>query len=265
MPQAPLVFDHVTLNARDELDPCCVALEAMGFVLTPPSYSSIGAVNRCIVLDGAYLETIAINPRAVPPRQELMQQPLGLNALVFRAENADACYADLIERGFPALPVQPFSRVAKNSLGVEHEVSFRVVRFEPPWAAEAFPFGRVYFCEHLNAEVIFDPGYVRHENGCKMFSALRIEAKNLLKLGRTMSLMFGSAWSGNSLQATLKTQAFDIHFVQSSADRIAACSFTGRAGGSDVVGTASATPGVALNPRPSQFFENPYGRFLLQN
>jgi Glyoxalase-like domain len=254
MLQAPPVFDHLTLNARDELDPCCAALEAMGFVLTPPSYSNIGAVNRCAVLDGAYLEVIAINPQALPPRRELMQQPLGLNAIVFRAENADACYADLIARGFPALPVQPFSRMAKNSLGEEREVSFRVVRFEPIWAAEAFPFGRVYFCEHLNAEVVFDQGFLQHENGCRAFAALTIEVKNLAKLALTMNLIFGSAWSGDSSQATLHTQSLDIRFVKSSVDRIVTCSFTTR-----------ATPSVAPNPRTLQVFENPYGRFSLQN
>ncbi len=265
MPQAPLVFDHLTLNARDELDPCCAALEAMGFVLTPPSYSNIGAVNQCVVLDGAYLEVIAINPKAVPPRRELMQQPLGLNAIVFRAENADACYADLIERGFPALPVQPFSRVARSSLGEAREVSFRVVRFEPTWAAEAFPFGRVYFCEHLNAEVVFDPGFVRHENGCRVFSALTIEVKNLAKLARTMSPLFGSAWSDDHSQAMLQTQALNIRFVQSSVDHIATCSFAGRASVSEVSDISSPTLSTVLNPRTPLVFESPYGRFSLQN
>jgi Glyoxalase-like domain len=264
MPQAPLVFDHLTLNARDELDPCCAALEAMGFVLTSPSYSNIGAVNRCIVLEGAYLEAIAINPRAIPPRRELMQQPLGLNAIVFRAENADACYADFMERGFPVLPVQPFSRRAENSLGEDREVSFRVVRFESSWAAEAFPFGRVYFCEHLNPEVIFDQGYVRHGNGCRAFSALTIEVKNLAKLSLTMHSIFGSAWTGDSSQATLRTQALDIRFVHSSADRIATCGFTSRACISEASTLSDPKQALALNPPIPQVFENSYGRFSLQ-
>ncbi len=264
MTQTPLLFDHLTLNARDELDPCCAALEGMGFALTPPSYSNIGAVNRCVVLEGAYLEVIAINPRAAPPRRELMQQPLGLNAIVFRAENADSCYASLIEQGFPALPVQPFSRRAQNSLGEEHEVSFRVVRFEPTWAADAFPFGRVYFCEHRNAEVVFDPGHVRHRNGCRVFSALTIEVKSLAKLSSTMSLLFGSAWSGNNSHATLQTQASDIHFVQASRDRIASCSFSSGAGDWDASGRSGGPQVAALDPRTPQVFENPYGRFSLQ-
>jgi hypothetical protein len=270
MLQAPPVFDHLTLNARDALDPCCAALEAMGFSLTPPSYSNIGAVNRCVVLEGAYLEAIAVNPLALPPRRELMEQPLGLNAIVFRAENADACYADLIARGIPALPVQPFSRMAKNSLGEEREVSFRVVRLEPIWAAEAFPFGRLYFCEHLNAEVVFDQGFLQHGNGCRAFSALSIEAKNLDKLALTMNLMFGSAWSEDGSQATLHTQSLDIRFVKSSVDRIDTCSFTTLAGNSlagisGAVNMTSATASVAPNPHTLQVFENPYGRFSLQN
>lgn len=254
------VFDHLTLNARDELAPCCAALEAMGFMLTAPSYSNIGAVNRCIVLDGAYLETIAINPKALPPRKELLQQPLGLNAIVFRTNNADACLADLKAKGIPALPVQPFSRMAENSRGEEREVSFRVVRLEPTWAAQAFPFGRVYFCQHLNADVVFDPGFVRHANGCRSFAQITIEVKNLTALSVTMSLMFPGAWAletgpdsvraqaHDGMQATLRTQALNIRFLQGSEDRIRACGFQSS----------------AVHPPDSpQVFETPYGRFTL--
>jgi Glyoxalase-like domain len=262
---APLVFDHLTLNARDELEPCCAALEAMGFVLTPPSYSNIGAVNRCIVLQGAYLEAIAINPLAQTPRRELMQQPLGLNAIVFRTEDADACFADLVARGFPALPVQPFTRIAKNSLGEDREVSFRVVRFESAWGADAFPFGRVYFCEHLNSETVFDPGYIRHQNGCRAFSEITVEVTDLARLSLTMRKLFGSAWSGDDARARLQTQALDILFLRASQDRVGTCTFRKAADVSVASNLRdSATIGAVSSSSSSSrlnIFENPYGRF----
>jgi Glyoxalase-like domain len=259
----PLIFDHLTLNARDELGPCCVALEEMGFTLTPPSFSNIGAVNRCLVLDGAYLEAIAINPQAQPPRLELLQQPLGLNALVFRSADADACYADLIARGFPALPVQPFTRIAKNSLGEDREVSFRVVRFESVWGAEAFPFGRVYFCQHLNPEVVFDPGYICHPNGCRAFGALKVEVQHLDKLSLTMRRLFGSSWSGDEQQATLQTQALAIQFVRGSQDRIADCTFQKASGLPKPLASSGETPKATPATHSSRLIETSYGRFCI--
>jgi Glyoxalase-like domain len=259
------IFDHLTLNARDELAPCCEALEAMGFLLTPASYSNIGAVNRCIVLEGAYLEAIAVDPQAISPRLELLQQPLGLNAIVLRTDDADACYADLIARGFPVLPVQPFSRLAKNSLGEEREVSFRVVRFESSWGAEAFLFGRVYFCQHLNPEVVFDPGYVRHDNSCRAFESLAIEVRNLEKLSEVMKRLFGVAWSSAGTQASLKTQNLDIRFTQSLRDCIGTCGFTKRARApvqkNHFSGNSLSQPHALTKHLSPQVFENPYGRF----
>lgn len=255
------IFDHLTLNARDELGPCVAALESMGFLLTPPSYSNIGAVNQCVVLGDAYLEAIAINPEAATPRRELMLQPLGLNALVFRTEDADACYADLLARGLPALPVQPFSRRAKNSLGEDREVSFRVVRFEPNWGAETFTFGRIYFCQHLNPEVVFDPGFARHGNGSRAFSGISVEVKELDQLSLTMKRLFGDAWEGDTSQARLRTQAFDIQFVRSTHDRIGPCAFK-EIGGS--TGRASAVDAVSQSKpviEPPQVFDSRYGRF----
>jgi hypothetical protein len=258
MPNILPVFDHLTLNARDELTACADALEAMGFHLTPPSYSNIGAVNRCIVLEGAYLEAIAINPLAQLPRQELMQQPVGLNAIVFRTEDADASYADLVTRGFPVLPVQPFSRMAKNSKGEDCDVSFRVVRFESSWGAEAFAFGRVYFCQHLNPDVVFDAGFVRHDNACRAFEALTIEVTNLDKLSFTMKRLFGSAWSANNNLATLRTQALDIHFVLAAHDRITICEFRKTV---HALSAEGAKAQDAVKPSTPQIFENSYGRF----
>jgi Glyoxalase-like domain len=240
----PLVFDHLTLNARDKLDSCCAVLATMGFHLTPPSFQSIGAVNRCAVLEGAYLEVIAINQQAAQPRLELLHQPLGLNAIVFRVADAEACYADLLTKGFPALPVQAFSRMAKNSAGDDREASFRVVRFESQWAAQALPFGRVYFCQHLSPELVFDPGFVRHTNACRAFAAVVIEIRHLAPLSDLARRMFGNAWSETASEATLHTQGLQIHFVQSSQDRIVSCTFAPQIG----------------DPK---IFENSYGRFIL--
>lgn len=252
MSLCPPVFDHLTLNARDALADCCQSLEAMGFSLTPPSYQSIGAVNRCAIMQGAYLEVIAINPQAEQPRKELLEQSPGLNALVFRIDDAEACFAAFKAAGLPVLPAQQFSRMTSDSAGRPAEAGFRVVRFEAGWAARAFPFGRVYFCQHLTPGLIFDPGFVRHANGCTSFSGVDIEVRDLAALSPLMNSLFGASWRyqtgapGNDqaapAQGLLGAGHVAIRFRPGTRDRITACAFD--------AGTA----------RP-QLHESPYGQF----
>ena len=228
-------FDHLTLNARDDLPACCQHLDALGFALTPPSAQSIGAVNRCAILEGAYLEIIALDATAAQPRTELLGQPAGLNAMVMRTPDATACYQELVDRGLPALPVQQFSRMALDASGREREAGFRVVRFEPGWAARMLPFGRLYFCQHLTPELIFDPGFIRHRNGCRRFTGLNVEVRDLPSIANLMTLIFGTAWEAVAgapglAQGRLRTMGFDIVFSQGQADWIPSCDLS-RAGG----------------------------------
>lgn len=244
------VFDHLTLNAREDLQACCEQFESLGFTLTPPSFQSIGAVNRCAILDGAYLEIIAIDSAAPNPRKELLAQPQGLNAIVFRIDDAQACFDRFIAQGLPALPVQEFSRMARDSQGREREASFRVVRFEAAWAAQALPFGRVYFCQHLTPGLIFDPGFVVHRNGCRRFTGVRIEVRDLPALSPVMARIFGQAWANDAAgSARLHCEGFDIAFASGRHDHIPACELA----------AAQAAPGARLAGPPTTDHLTPYG------
>ena len=102
-------FDHVVVNARDQLDQAQAAYERLGFTLTPRGFHSLGSMNHLAIFGTDYLELIAVAGKQ-SARQEILDDPFGLAGLVFGAEDATASYAALVERGVPAGPPIEFTR-----------------------------------------------------------------------------------------------------------------------------------------------------------
>ncbi|MFW7340556.1 VOC family protein [Pollutimonas sp. H1-120] len=157
---SPLSFDHLVLMLRDRLVEQAPAFEADGYTLTELSAHNLGSMNRLITLDSAYIELLGWPSGQAPARKEIADSPMGPEALVFRTPDAHATHRRLQALGFRMNPVVSLERPI-NVRGQAHTARFETVRFaEQP--IEGF---RLYFCQHLTPELVWNPESTRHANG----------------------------------------------------------------------------------------------------
>jgi hypothetical protein len=144
---------------RDSLSELSETFMSQGFQLTPLAHHNLGSSNRLIMLDSSYIELLGWEKGKPIQRAEIANQAIGLDALVFRTDDADACYAQLKETGFAVNPVQDLSREGEF-MGETVLVQFKTVRF----SEQPIPGLRIYFCEHLNPEYVWQKAWLAHSN-----------------------------------------------------------------------------------------------------
>jgi len=144
---------------RDSLSELSETFMSQGFQLTPLAHHNLGSSNRLIMLDSSYIELLGWEKGKSIQRAEIANQAIGLDALVFRTDDADACYAQLKETGFAVNPVQDLSREGEF-MGETVLVQFKTVRF----SEQPIPGLRIYFCEHLNPEYVWQKAWLAHSN-----------------------------------------------------------------------------------------------------
>lgn len=183
MPQiaAPgsLVLDHVAHFVPD-LDAAARALEAFGFVVTPYSEQSTqdgpaGTANRCVMLDGGYLEflsPVADTPHARRTREAMARYP-GVHILALGTPAAAEEHARLERHGFAPLPLVDLAREVEAE-GKTGTARFGVARVPP----EVMPEGRVQFVEHRTPEYVWQPRWLGHANGVSALAAAFVAAEN---------------------------------------------------------------------------------------
>jgi hypothetical protein len=160
-------LDHVVINTLFDMDRAAALVSQLGFTLTPRGYHSLGSINHLMMFEGHYLELIGLPLQTEILRREVLDSPLGLNGLVFKASDIDACISQLRESGLTMLEPQSFSRPVTID-GVEHLARFRTVRTAP----ELFEAGRVYYCQHYTPELVWHRPWMTHANGCTGLSEL---------------------------------------------------------------------------------------------
>lgn len=166
-----LPLDHVVINSHFEIGKAAALLQALGFTLTPQGRHSMGSLNHLVILQDNYLELIGLPQDGGPIRQEILDNPIGTDGLVFHARDAQQLHQALVARGEPVAAVQSFSRPL--DLGNERrEAAFRAVRYKPGH----FTAGRVYFCEHLTPELIWRREWQQHRNSVQRITGVVIVA-----------------------------------------------------------------------------------------
>lgn len=155
------VLDHIVINARNGLDQAERVFRALGFALTPRGYHTLGTINHLAMFPGDYLELIGVPKGQEARRPEVGDAPLGLNGLVLRSQDIEATHELLQRAGAAGAPPQSFSRPVTLSDGSTRDARFRTVSA----SAAVFPFGRLYFCEHLTPELVWRPELLTHPNG----------------------------------------------------------------------------------------------------
>lgn len=155
-------FDHAVITVRERVDEAEAIYKRMGFTLTDRSFHAAGSCNHLMVFERDYLELIGFPPAGQKIRPDLLESPIGLDGLVFKAGDVDAIHRELVARGFPAGEPQSLSRkLTLPGSAVEQEARFTTVRF-PRGAVQG---GRLYYCRHETPHLVWHPPFQSHANG----------------------------------------------------------------------------------------------------
>jgi len=152
------VLDHIVVNVRFRMDRAQEIFSSLGFCLTPRGHHTLGSTNHLMMFARDYFEILGVPEGDEDARPDLFSSPFGLNGLVFKTDNADESYERLKACGMAGDPPRGFSRPVDLGDGNAHEAAFRTVTAR----ANAFPAGRLYFCEHLTPELIWRDEWLTH-------------------------------------------------------------------------------------------------------
>jgi hypothetical protein len=189
---SPLPFDHLVLMLRDRLVARAPAFEADGYTLTEVSVHNLGSINRLITLDDAYIELLGWPAGQAPARKEIADSPMGPEALVFRTPDAHATHQRLEALGFRMNPVVHLERPI-NVQGQAHTARFETVRFaEQPIAGF-----RMYFCQHLTPELVWNSGTTRHANGAAALDKIVLSSARADQAARILAQLTDAPLSGS--------------------------------------------------------------------
>src|SRR5580700_7614440 len=92
-------LDHVVINVLFDMDRAAALMAQLGFTLTPRGYHSLGSINHLMVFEGHYLELIGLPSGMDVLRKDVLESPLGLDGLVFKADDIDKCLRTLRDSG----------------------------------------------------------------------------------------------------------------------------------------------------------------------
>jgi len=199
-------LDHIVINVLFDMDRAAVAMSQLGFTVTPRGYHTLGSINHLMMFDGPYLELIGLPSGTDALRRDLLETPLGLNGLVFKADDIALCRSKLLDSGLAMLEPQSFSRPVTID-GVEYAARFRTVRTAPG----LFEAGRVYYCQHLTPELVWHRPWMSHANGVQGLRELVIVSSN--------PEIDGSSYA-NAAQASLEARGEDRSIALTDGFRI---------------------------------------------
>jgi hypothetical protein len=187
MPLPVAALDHAVVNALDRMDEAVEAYRRLGFRLTERGHHTLGSINHLAVFRTNYLELIGFEPGAKQVRTDILRFPVGLNALVLAADDADATYRGLRAGNVAAEEPLAFARPVAID-GAMREARFRTVRLQP----DALPAGRVYFCQHLTRDVVWRAEWQDHPNGALDITRAVIASTDPRRGAAIFASMFGA-------------------------------------------------------------------------
>jgi catechol 2,3-dioxygenase-like lactoylglutathione lyase family enzyme len=184
-------IDHVVVNVADQLDQALAQYRRLGFLLTPRGHHSLGSSNHLAIFGTDYLELIGYEPHNAGRAAASWGSLPGLSGLVFKTADADALYADLAQRGvrLDGEAPQAFFRPVELPDGSVRDARFRIVRLDPA----ALPNGRIFFCQHLDPDLVWRSAWQRHPNGVSGIVQTVIEARDPAASIRLLERTFGAA------------------------------------------------------------------------
>ncbi|MGA8005185.1 MAG: VOC family protein, partial [Burkholderiales bacterium] len=212
-----LVLDHVAHFVPD-LDAAARALEALGFAVTPYSEQSTqdgpaGTANRCVMLGEGYLEflsPIADTPHARRTHEAMARYP-GVHILALGTPSAAEERARLERHGFAPLPQVDLEREVELD-GQPRTARFGVVRVPP----ETMPEARVQFVEQRTPECLWQPRWMKHQNGVTALTAAFVCAANPTEVATRYARFTGLIPKRKGKFVTLETSRGSLWIARSS-------------------------------------------------
>lgn len=187
-------IDHVVVNVADQLDAALEQYRRLGFTITPRGHHSLGTSNHLAVFGDDYLELIGYEPQNAERAAGSWGALRGLSGLVFKTRDSDGLAAELRQRGvkLDANSPQAFFRPVQLPDGSLRDARFRTVRLDPA----TVPNGRIFFCHHLDPDLVWRPEWQAHANGAVGIHGVTIEARDPERSIKLLEGLFGVAASG---------------------------------------------------------------------
>lgn len=210
MPPLPQL-DHTVINVRYEMDDAETRFRDLGFHLTERGFHSLGSINHLMMFDRDYLELIGLPKEARAARSgrpDIENAPFGINGLVFKTASADDTFAHLEAIGMAGDPPKSFSRPVELPEG-RFDARFRTVHVR----GDAFPGGRVYFCEHGTPELVWRPEWQVHENGARKTTEFVIASENFEHEADAMARVLNTTVDGDGAQRSVRIDGSVITFM----------------------------------------------------
>ena len=182
-------IDHVVINTRYEMDEAAEQFASLGFTLTDRGYHTLGSINHLMMFNTDYLELIGLPAASggnTVTRPGISDAPVGINGLVFKTADASQTYAHLQSVGMDGDPPKAFSRPVELG-GQVRDASFRTIHVQP----DAFAAGRLYFCEHLTPELVWQPQWQVHQNNSSRVAEVVIVSDATAELAERLSRVLG--------------------------------------------------------------------------
>jgi Glyoxalase-like domain len=199
-PPSP-ILDHIVIDVRDRIDEAALRFAGLGFQLTPRGHHTLGSSNHLAMFATDYLELLGFGSGGTS-RAEIQSFPIGLNGLVFKAEDAERIFRHALAAGLPIQQVQSFSRPV-SLVGETRDARFRTTRLDP----NKVPMGRVYFCEHLTPELVWRPEWQAHPNGARAISRIVVATPEPTRTAALFQALFGSGVVAAALDSRVTVAA----------------------------------------------------------
>jgi len=183
-------IDHVVVNVAQQLDESVAQYQRLGFVLTPRGHHSLGSSNHLAIFGNDYLELLGYEPQNAQGAVRQWGTLRGLNGLVFKTNDSYGLFADLGQRGvqLDGDGPQAFFRPIELPDGSTRDVRFRTVRLDPA----AIPNGRIFFCHHLDPDLVWRREWQDHPNGTQSIRQTVVEAHDPGASIKLLEKTFGS-------------------------------------------------------------------------
>lgn len=184
-------LDHLVLQVED-LDSSSRDFERMGFRLTPKGDhgKTLGTANRCVMLQGAYLELIGIVSRTKfneSFRAVLATYGEGVTSVGLATPSAAKAQAALRSAGLLVDSPTTFERPIDQGDGTTQRASFSVALLPEGLS----PGVRYFVCQHHTPELIAAPHWLQHPNRASRIRRCIVGCADVVQAAAACEKIFG--------------------------------------------------------------------------
>lgn len=180
-------IDHLIIGVRD-LEAARATYARLGFNTTPRGrHVGWGTANYCVMLANDYLELLGIVDASqfTNDLDRFLERREGLMGVALRSRDAAATHAAWAEAGLDPAPTRALGRLLETDGGIE--LRFRNVLL-PAERTAGLP---LFACEHLTADQLRRPAWLRHPNGAKAIKSCTVVVEEPAPVADAMARVFG--------------------------------------------------------------------------